>query len=55
MHMNIKWVLLFTDCIQDCIKRQSYNYYYDFYDQSNDIEKDFDYHHENKESLKRHM
>ncbi len=40
MHLNIKWVYLTWDNIQDCIRRWWCDLYYDLYDQSDETEKE---------------
>jgi hypothetical protein len=40
MHLNIKWVFLTWDNIQDCIRRWWCDLYYDLYDQSDETEKE---------------
>ncbi len=40
MYLNIKWVFLIQDSIQDCIRRWWCDHYYDLYDQSNETEKE---------------
>ncbi len=40
MHLNIKWVFLTQNNIQDCIRKWWCDYYYDLYYQSDETEKE---------------
>ncbi len=55
LHLNIKWVFLIQNNIQDCIKKWWCNYYYNLYDQSDETEKEVHNYNVCKRSFKQHI